>query len=40
MYYKATTVPWLVVYDRQKHLVKAWNGGVKMPELVETLERL
>jgi cytochrome oxidase Cu insertion factor (SCO1/SenC/PrrC family) len=40
MYYKATTVPWLVVYDRHKHLVKAWNGGVKMPELVEMLQRL
>ncbi|MBS1616290.1 MAG: thioredoxin fold domain-containing protein [Bacteroidetes bacterium] len=40
MYYKATTVPWLVVYDRQKRLVKAWNGGVKMPELVQMLDKL
>jgi thiol-disulfide isomerase/thioredoxin len=40
MYYKATTVPWLVVYDRHKRLVKAWNGGVKMPELIEMLQRL
>lgn len=40
MYYKAQTVPWLVVYDRKKRLVKAWNGGVKMPELIQMLNRL
>jgi thiol-disulfide isomerase/thioredoxin len=40
MYFKAETVPWLVVYDRRKRLVKAWNGGVKMPELIQMLNRL
>lgn len=40
MYFKAQTVPWLVVYDRKKRLVKAWNGGVKMPELIKMLENL
>lgn len=40
MYYKAETVPWLVVYDRKKRLVKAWNGGVKMPELIRMLNNL
>jgi thiol-disulfide isomerase/thioredoxin len=40
MYYKAETVPWLVVYDRKKRLVKSWNGGVKMPELIKMLEHL
>jgi thiol-disulfide isomerase/thioredoxin len=40
MYYKAQTVPWLVVYNRKKQLVKAWNGTVKMPELVSMLNEL
>jgi thiol-disulfide isomerase/thioredoxin len=40
MYYKAETVPWLVVYDRKKRLVKAWNGGVKMPELIKMINNL
>jgi thiol-disulfide isomerase/thioredoxin len=40
MYFKAETVPWLVVYDRRKRLVKAWNGGVKMPELIQILDKL
>src|ERR1043165_3515360 len=40
MYYKATTVPYLVVYDRHKRLVKLWNGGLKMPELIKMLNNL
>ncbi len=39
-FYKATTVPYLVVYDRKKRLVKLWNGTVKMPELISVLKSL
>ncbi len=39
-FYKAATVPYLVVYDRKKRLVKLWNGTVKMPELITTLKAL
>lgn len=40
MYYKAETVPYLVVYDRKKRLARLWNGTVKMPELIQLLNSL
>jgi thiol-disulfide isomerase/thioredoxin len=39
-FYKAQTVPYLVVYDRHKKLVKLWNGTVKVPELIKVLNSL
>lgn len=40
LYYKAETVPYLVLYDKHKKLVKLWNGSVKMPELLSELNKL
>jgi hypothetical protein len=39
-FYGATTVPYLVVYDRRKRLVKLYDGGVKLSELVSLLGSL
>ena len=39
-FYGATTVPYLVIYDRHKKLVKLYDGGIKMPELISLLEAL
>jgi len=39
-FYGATTVPYLVVYDRQKKFVKLFNGGAKASELISLLNSL
>lgn len=38
-FYGASYVPFIVAYDRKKKLVKAWEGGVKIPELLEALKK-
>jgi thiol-disulfide isomerase/thioredoxin len=39
-FYGATTVPYLVVYDRRKRLVKLYNGGIKPAELAALIQSL
>lgn len=36
-FYGTSYVPYIVVYDRNKKLVKGWEGGVKIPELLSAL---
>ena len=39
-FYGATTVPYLVIYDRNKKLVKLYDGQIKVPEIVQILNHL
>lgn len=36
-FYGAKTVPYLVVYDKHKKLVKLYDGAIKVPELIGLL---
>jgi hypothetical protein len=39
-FYGATTVPYLVIYDRNKKLVKLYDGGIRTTELISILNSL
>ncbi len=39
-FYGASTVPYLVIYDKNKKLVKLYDGAIKVPEVVRILRGL
>ncbi len=39
-FYGASTVPYLVIYDKNKKLVKLYDGAIKVPEVVKILQSL
>lgn len=39
-FYGAKTVPYLVIYDKNKKLVKLYDGAIKVPEIVNILKSL
>jgi thiol-disulfide isomerase/thioredoxin len=39
-FYGASTVPYLVIYDKKKKLVKLYDGAIKVPEIVRILREL
>ncbi len=39
-FYGATSVPYIVVYDKHKQFVKLWEGGGKMSELIRVVDSL
>ena len=39
-FYGAKTVPYLVIYDKNKKLVKLYDAAIKVPEVVKILQEL